>query len=129
VREGEQSRTAEYMALFRAAETQRPPERRLFADPLAASFLATPLAQVARAARVPLLRAVVPWLIDRRAPGPRPSAVARTKVLDDALVAAIDGGVEQLVILGAGYDSRAYRLPGCACSRSTIPTPRRSSDG
>ncbi|HEY2221906.1 SAM-dependent methyltransferase [Actinomycetospora sp.] len=24
-----------------------------------------------------------------------------------------DHGIEQLVILGAGYDSRAYRLPGC----------------
>ena len=50
----------------------------------------------------------------RRFPGPRPSAVARTKVLDDALVAAIADGIEQLVILGAGYDSRAYRLQGCA---------------
>ena len=114
MREGEQSRTAEYMALFRALETVRPPDRRLFADPLAASFLAAPLNRVARAARLPLLRAVMPWVIDRRVPGPRPSAVARTTVLDDALVAAIDGGVEQLVILGAGYDSRAYRLPGCA---------------
>ncbi len=114
VREGERSRTAEYMALFRALETRRPPQRRLFADPLAASFLTTPLAQVARAARWPLLQAVVPWLIDRRVPGPRPSAIARTKVLDDALVAVIDDGIEQLVTLGAGYDSRAYRLPGCA---------------
>ena len=114
MREGEQSRTAEYMALFRALEMRRPPERRLFADPLAASFLTPPLAQLARAAGLPLLRAVVPWLIDRRVPGPRPSAIVRTRVLDDALVAAVDGGIEQLVILGAGYDSRPYRLPGCA---------------
>ena len=113
MRAGERSRTAEYMALFRALETARPPERRLFADPRAASFLTTPLAQVASAARLPLLRAVVPRVIDRRFPGPRLSAVARTKVLDDAVVAAIEGGVEQLVVLGAGYDSRAYRLPGC----------------
>jgi methyltransferase (TIGR00027 family) len=112
VREGERSRTAEYMALFRALETARPPQRRLFADPLAASFLRSPLAQVAKVGRVPGLGALVPWLIDRRYPGPRPSAVARTKVLDDAVAAAIDGGVEQLVVLGAGFDSRAYRLPG-----------------
>ncbi|GLZ45735.1 SAM-dependent methyltransferase [Actinomycetospora sp. NBRC 106375] len=110
MREGRRSRTAEYMALFRALEDGRP--GRLFADPLAASFLGPPLQQVAAAARLPLLRALVPWVIDRRYPGPRPSAVARTKVLDDAVTAAIDGGVEQLVILGAGYDSRAYRLPG-----------------
>jgi methyltransferase (TIGR00027 family) len=114
MRAGERSRTAEYMALFRALETVCPPERRLFADPLAASFLSSPLAEVVAAARLPGLRAAVPWLIDRRYPGPRPSAIARTKVLDDALVAATAGGVEQLVILGAGYDSRAYRLPGTA---------------
>jgi methyltransferase (TIGR00027 family) len=114
MREGQRSRTAEYMALFRALETARPPERRLFADPLAASFLTAPLAQVAAAARLPVLRGVLPWVIDRRFPGPRPSAVARTKVLDDAVVAALDDGIEQLVILGAGYDSRPYRLPGCA---------------
>ncbi|MDT7743460.1 MAG: hypothetical protein QOE59_2538 [Actinomycetota bacterium] len=113
MRAGERSRTAEYMALFRALETSRPPERRLFSDPLAASFLTTPLAQIASAARLPLLRAVVPWMIDRRFPGPRPSAVARTKVLDDAVVSAVEDGIEQLVVLGAGYDSRAYRLPGC----------------
>jgi methyltransferase (TIGR00027 family) len=114
VREGQRSRTAEYVALFRALETQRPPQRRLFADPLAASFLTGSLTSVAAAARVPLLRDAVRWVIDRRFPGPRPSAVARTKVLDDALVAAIAEGVEQLVLLGAGYDSRPYRLSGAA---------------
>jgi methyltransferase (TIGR00027 family) len=112
MREGERSRTAEYMALFRALETARPVQRRLFTDPLAASFLSSPLSVAARAARLPVLGPLVPWWIDRRYPGPRPSAVARTRVLDDAVVAAIAGGVEQLVILGAGYDSRAYRLPG-----------------
>jgi O-methyltransferase involved in polyketide biosynthesis len=56
MREGERSRTAEYMALFRALETGRAPERRLFADPLAASFLSRPLADVAKAARLPGLR-------------------------------------------------------------------------
>lgn len=105
------------MALFRALETHRPPDRRLFTDPLAASFLSAPLSQVASAARLPVLRSALPWVIDRRFPGPRPSAVARTRVLDDALVAAVDAGVGQLVILGAGYDSRAYRLPGCASLR------------
>lgn len=35
--------------------------------------------------------------------------VARTRLIDDA-VGALEGDVEQLVILGAGYDSRAYRL-------------------
>ena len=113
MRMGQRSRTAEYMALFRALETQRPIEQRLFADPLAASFLTRPLAAAAAVAGLPVLGGLVPLLIDRQIPGPRASAVARTKVLDDAVTAAaVAGGIEQLIVLGAGYDSRAYRLPG-----------------
>ncbi|MFC9553546.1 SAM-dependent methyltransferase [Rhodococcus sp. NPDC056960] len=36
---------------------------------------------------------------------------ARTKYFDDYFDAAIDAGVRQVVILAAGLDSRAYRLP------------------
>ena len=109
---GQSSRTAEYVALFRALETQQPVERRLFADPLASAFLTGPVAAVAALARIPGIGAVVPLVLDRRVPGPRLSAVARTKVLDEAVEAALSEGIEQLVILGAGYDSRAYRLAG-----------------
>jgi methyltransferase (TIGR00027 family) len=112
VLKGQSSRTAEYVALFRALETQRPVERRVFADPLASAFLSGLLAAVAALARVPGIGALVPMAIDWRVPGPRPSAVARTKVLDEAIQAALAAGIEQLVILGAGYDSRAYRLAG-----------------
>ncbi len=34
----------------------------------------------------------------------------RTRLIDDCLQAALDDGLEQLVILGSGYDTRAYRL-------------------
>ena len=38
----------------------------------------------------------------------------RTRFFDDAIVRAIDNGIEQIVILGAGYDCRAlrFRTPG-----------------
>ena len=36
--------------------------------------------------------------------------VARERYIDDYLQSCIDDGLEQLVILGAGYDSRAYRF-------------------
>jgi methyltransferase (TIGR00027 family) len=112
VREGHASRTAEYNALFRALESSLPENRRLFADPLARTFLAWPLALVARLAVVPGLRELVPWLIDNRWPGVRSSVVARTRLIDDAIAASLGEHIEQLVILGAGFDSRAYRLPG-----------------
>jgi methyltransferase (TIGR00027 family) len=36
--------------------------------------------------------------------------LARTRVIDDAVEDALRDGARQLVILGAGYDTRAYRL-------------------
>jgi len=108
------SRTAEYMALFRALESARAPERRLFEDRDAASFLTPRLHAVVLAARVPLLRRLIIAFIDRRWPGPRLSAVARTRVIDDFVTGALDAGCSQLVLLGAGYDTRATRLPAAA---------------
>jgi methyltransferase (TIGR00027 family) len=36
--------------------------------------------------------------------------IARTRFIDDRLSAGIDDGIMQLLILGAGFDSRAYRF-------------------
>jgi methyltransferase (TIGR00027 family) len=36
----------------------------------------------------------------------------RTRWLDDAIARALADGLDQLVILGAGFDARPYRLPG-----------------
>ena len=112
MKEGQASRTAEYMALFRALESSLPAERRLFDDPLARTFLGPSLAFVARLARLPGLCDPVLRIIDNRWPGARTSGVARTRFIDDAVVAALAEQTEQLVVLGAGFDSRAYRLPG-----------------
>ena len=52
----------------------------------------------------------MPRLYDAIAgPGPRPSAIARTRLIDD-VIAALDARIGQVVILGAGFDSRAHRL-------------------
>lgn len=111
MREGRASRTAEQNALFRALESVRPESRRLFEDPLARRFLAWPLTVVARLGAAPGLGHFVPWYIDHRWPGVRSSVVARTRLIDDAIAASLGDQTRQLVILGAGFDSRAYRLP------------------
>ncbi|MDB5915290.1 MAG: SAM-dependent methyltransferase, partial [Ramlibacter sp.] len=41
----------------------------------------------------------------------RAFAVARSRVVEDALREAVNGGVRQYVILGAGLDTFAYRNP------------------
>ncbi|HTU14045.1 MAG TPA: SAM-dependent methyltransferase [Solirubrobacterales bacterium] len=105
------SRTAEYVALFRAIESARPSGKRSFEDPYAAGFLEPGLKAVARASGLPGLRRLIPAFIDRRWPGARPSAVVRTRIIDDAVAETIGMGAEQMAILGAGYDTRGVRLP------------------
>ena len=112
MRDGHASRTAEHNALFRALESDLPEHRRLFSDPLARAFLTWPYATTTRVARVPGLRELVPRFFDHRWPGVRTSVVARTRLIDDVIAASLGDHIEQLVILGAGFDSRAYRLRG-----------------
>jgi methyltransferase (TIGR00027 family) len=109
---GRPSRTAEYMALFRALEHARPPKTRLFTDPFAQAFLGPRLRWLVTLSALPGLVDVVCRVIDHRWPGARTSAVARTRLIDDRAGAAIAEGVQQIVLLGGGFDSRAYRLEG-----------------
>lgn len=102
------SRTAEHVALFRALETKRPD--RLFADDYATRFLPARYRWLVRAAALQPVGHGIARLIDRRYPGgPRTSAIARTRLIDDLLAEAAP---EQVLLLGAGYDSRAHRIPG-----------------
>jgi len=104
------SKTAEYVATFRAVESARPAGERLFDDPYASCFLDGRLKLGARLASNRLGQSLVCRYIDRNWPGSRPSAVIRTKLIDDVVTAALEGGAEQVAILGAGYDTRGLRL-------------------
>ena len=112
MRETRGSQTAQFMALFRVLESQRAAGTRLFDDPFAVGFLGPGLRFVAWLSRNPLLRGLITRLIDALWPGARSAGVARTRLIDDALDRALDGGgFEQVVLLGAGFDARAHRLP------------------
>jgi methyltransferase (TIGR00027 family) len=104
------SRTAEYMALFRAVETAEPPSRRLFDDPYAIPLLSGTLKALAAIARISVIGKLVPAFLDFGWPYTRSSGVVRTRLIDDMVREAIQAGARQLVLLGAGFDSRAYRL-------------------
>jgi methyltransferase (TIGR00027 family) len=110
MRSNRPSRTAEYMALFRAVETAEHPGRRLFEDPYAVSLLSGRTKTLAKAARIPGVGRSVRVFLDLGWPYTRSSAVVRTRLIDDLVRAAIGSGARQLVLLGAGFDSRAYRL-------------------
>jgi methyltransferase (TIGR00027 family) len=102
------------MALFRAVESVEPPKRRLFEDPLAVSFLSGPLKALAQIARLPLIGKIVRVFLDVGWPYTRSSGVIRTRLIDDMIRESLRGATTQLVLLGAGFDSRAYRLKEAA---------------
>lgn len=111
------SRTAQYVALYRGLESTEKERPRLFVDPLARRFLSCGLELALCASRSRLVRPVLVRYADARAPGARTSAIARTAYLDDAVRAAVAAGTRQLVVLGAGFDCRAHRLPELAGMR------------
>jgi methyltransferase (TIGR00027 family) len=104
------SRTAQYMALFRAIETERPVSKRLFTDNYAINFLDNGLKTVAKISGLPVIGSFIPKIIHRKALGALSSGTARTKFIDDLLLQTIRDGIQQVLILGAGFDTRALRL-------------------
>ena len=105
------SRTATFVALYRAIESSRSATTRLFEDPFAPAFLPWRFRCALHLSRLPVVGAVLPWsLVDGHWAGPRGTVAVRTRYIDDLLADALRGGVDQVVILGAGFDSRAYRI-------------------
>jgi len=101
------SNTAETIAIHRAAEMMRPENQRVCNDPLAIHFIRP---QVLGRLKNPIRRAIARWILNHLYPGVNGAVVARVRFMDDLLNARIKDGLEQLVIIGAGYDSRAYRI-------------------
>jgi methyltransferase (TIGR00027 family) len=91
------SRTALAAAAHRAAH-QVLEQGRIFADPLALRILGEEAETVLREAEADPAKRRMRLFI-----------AVRTRFAEDALAAAIDRGVRQLVVLGAGLDTYAYR--------------------
>src|SRR5689334_21196683 len=94
MRQDQPSRTAEFNAAFRAAETARPSDRRLLNDPYAARLLPAGLRLLARSAALPVIGRGLTWVVDRRWPGVRTSLIARTRLIDEWVVDAARSGAE-----------------------------------
>lgn len=105
--------TAEVIAAARAIESTRAENIRMLYDPLARCFLSKLLIRnlvwFAGLFGIPdAINSVADQLSG--VPGLMMSFCCRTRCIDDALSAALTAGYCQVVILGAGYDSRAYRI-------------------
>lgn len=109
MKEGKPSFTAEGTVAMRYAEWLAPEEKRMCHDPLAQDFVPAKFRFLGKTRLLTKLAIrSVEWLI----PGMIAYIVGRTKYIDDYVAQRIDDGIEQLVIMGAGYDSRAYRFDG-----------------
>ncbi len=110
MKSGRTSKTAEQNALFRALEARGPGEQRAVADTLAEGFLPWRYKLVMVPARFGSWHDAVTRVIDGRWPGVRTSVLARTQLIDTIIVELLPT-IAQVVILGAGFDTRAWRLP------------------
>ncbi len=102
------SATAQLVAVWRALELDRPPQRRIVSDDYAPAFLDTRGRTMLRALRLgePVFHAAE----RHELAGISAHVLCRHAFIDEHLLTALDDGAEQVVILGAGYDSRAYRF-------------------
>jgi methyltransferase (TIGR00027 family) len=99
------SRTASGAALCRLVEQDRPPGSRQFDDPVVAKLLDPLLVMMAgTGAAQDAFLASLPA-------GTYGGLVMRTRYIDDVVTAWAESGRTQVVILGAGLDTRAHRLP------------------
>jgi methyltransferase (TIGR00027 family) len=110
MRSGRASRTAAHNALFRGLEARRPSGGRVVTDTLAEGLLPWRFKLVIAAACWTVPRRAITRIIDDRWPGVRPTVLARTRLID-TIIGDLVSETAQLVILGAGLDTRAWRLP------------------
>src|SRR5262245_49805268 len=102
------SDTAFSIAAVRAEEGLRPSHERLFEDPYAILFRALG----AHAEEGTKRYLDLPFFRD----GIR----LRTRFIDDVLRSALDNGVDQIVLLGAGFDARALRIAEIAARGARV---------
>ncbi|RBQ25587.1 MAG: hypothetical protein ALMCE001_01320 [Methanocorpusculum sp. MCE] len=103
------SKMAEGIALQRFAESKLPEDRRIFYDPYAVYFIDPRTLEYAK--QNPLQAKALAEEYEKKMPGWSNSIRARVRYFDDRIEKAAAEGFTQLVILGAGYDTRAYRIP------------------
>ncbi len=103
MRKSQTSLTAIGIAVARAVESERPADERICYDPFSKLFIP---GWMYRAFGFFIKIGYAEW----RGPGVNGFLVARDRYIDDVLQNFLNEGLQQLVILGAGYDSRAYRF-------------------
>jgi methyltransferase (TIGR00027 family) len=101
--------TALGAAVCRLIEQSLPEETRLFNDPVVKDLVGTPIRVLMQ---FESLRKFTLKQTDAIMQGIYGVQICRTRFIDDAVEGALSQGIAQVVILGAGLDTRPYRLAG-----------------
>jgi methyltransferase (TIGR00027 family) len=106
--------TAEAMAAARAFGSHIYRERKILDDPFAVHFLSPDIARqfdISKRWFVGPLKYWVGAYYNWRFPGALGWVMVRHRYIDDTIRDAVRAGIKQLVVVGAGYDTRVFRLP------------------
>jgi methyltransferase (TIGR00027 family) len=111
MRQMQSSKSAMGVASLRAFETQKPEGVRVCNDPFARLFASSGIGY-----------SISKWIVnagiyDKIAPGGAGFVIVRERYVDDCLIASLTEGLDQVVLLGAGFDTRAFRIPGIEKTR------------
>jgi len=107
-----QSSTGYGPAVMRAVENILPEDKRLFEDPYSEKLLSPFYKLFVIIMRPPKIWNFLMNMREKWTPGVVGGILCRTRYIDDVLNNAIKEGVETVVNLGAGMDTRAFRIPG-----------------
>lgn len=102
-----ESETALFAAIFRAVAYREFRGQKLGTDELAQFFLP---AHVRFLIKFKAIRKKIIQKNAQMAPGVYQYVLARTAFFDDLFASALNNKIPQIVVLGAGYDTRAYRF-------------------
>jgi methyltransferase (TIGR00027 family) len=98
--------------LMRAIENLMPEDKRLFADPWSEKFLPPSWKIWLLLLRLPGMLNFLMKVRERATPGVVGGFISRTRYIDDAVIAAVAEEFDAIVNLGAGMDTRAFRIQG-----------------
>ncbi len=118
--------TAQVNAAQRAAETLQPPDRRLLDDPYSRYFVRD--AALRAVLTHPLAARFFIRVLDRLFGGLHAYIVLRVRYTDDVCEAAINDGVDQLVLLGAGFDTTSLRRAEASVTIFEVDSPATQED-
>lgn len=103
------SATAELVASHRAVESLKPAGERICYDPYAIHFLKPETLEIIND---PVKLRAINEMAGPVGQEMGTSLRVRVRYFDDFVKKSVDDGLKQLIILGAGYDTRAYRMDG-----------------